>query len=125
MSSHVATRNGKVYMVILPEDELTKKSVKSLLFIKHKLHRVLGIIGATYGRRCCTMCNEYIGDDWEGDVGIHLAAYREYLKTIKRVLETKPHVARPLPKPHSRADKTRKEFHVKKREAYFFERLGR
>jgi hypothetical protein len=81
-------RKNLQYMVILPKDILEKKNTKNLLYIRRKLNALIS------GRRCCNLCWEYIGDDWENDVGKHLSAYQEYLKTIKEILVTRPNISR-------------------------------
>lgn len=43
-----------------------------------------------WGRRCCEICHEYIGDDYEKDVIIPSRPYAEYADRLKAELNTRP-----------------------------------
>lgn len=62
----------------------------------HRLIGLLRLVGAKishienyYGRRCCEICCEYIGNNWEEDVGQYVRPLREYRLRIKQVLSTR------------------------------------
>lgn len=44
------------------------------------------------GSRCCELCHEYIGPDWNTEIKPTLDEYDVYLKRIKDVLSTREHI---------------------------------
>lgn len=44
------------------------------------------------GHRCCEICNEYVGPNWETEIQPVLDEYDAYLKKIKDVLSTREHI---------------------------------
>jgi len=78
---------------ILTNDQLQKLPFHNLIRLFRKVTAVKSKISRSLGQRCCNICNEYVGSDWESDVGIHLKEHDEYLSRIKVVLQRLPHVA--------------------------------
>lgn len=44
-----------------------------------------------YGIRCCEICKEYVGYDWERDVGQHLRIAEDYRDRVKAALQRRPY----------------------------------
>lgn len=78
-------------MKTLTDAELNKLSTHRLINILRIVQKHYSNIAHHYGRRCCEMCHEYVGDDWEKDVGQYLKPSKEYMNRIKAVLETRSH----------------------------------
>lgn len=76
----------------LTDAQLNKLITNRLLSLLHKIRAIESAIGHYDGPRCCEICHEYIGNDWENDVGIHLQPLNEYIERIKKVLATREHV---------------------------------
>lgn len=74
--------------------EPEKLPTKRLLAVLNKARAIKTSIRRSYGPRCCEMCCEYIGDDWENDVGKFLKIYDSYIEKLKTILATRPNVER-------------------------------
>lgn len=66
--------------IVLPN--LSKLNLKRLYNLKNKQLAAVKYISENYGARCCEICNEYIGGDWENDVERHKLPYLKAVKTI-------------------------------------------
>lgn len=42
------------------------------------------------GRRCCEICMEYIGNDWENEVAKPARVFSIYMKRVKAILDKRP-----------------------------------
>lgn len=78
----------------LSESQLVKLSTKRLLGVLAKTRAFEGIISRTYGDRCCDYCREYIGGNWDHDVGYFLKPIQSYKGLVKQILSTREHVKR-------------------------------
>jgi len=80
----------------LPKEQfLTDEQLKELstekLFHHFKMVRASeSFVLNHYGHRCCEICHEYIGNDWENDVAVHARPYGEYKSRVKRELDSRP-----------------------------------
>ncbi len=72
-------------------DQLDHMSFERLMRHRKVLRAVIGQMSRTLGHRCCELCNEYVGDDWENDVGQYVEPYQRHLDEVKDVLRGKPH----------------------------------
>ena len=79
-------------VTILPNQELHNKSTKHLIYILRRVTAVISSIHYHKGNRCCDICHEYIGDNWENDVEKYKKPYIKYKATIKSILKTREHV---------------------------------
>lgn len=77
---------------ILDETTLRKLSTVRLLSVFNSARAVTSCIYHYAGRRCCELCHEYIGDDYEKDVVIPARPYAEYEKLIKSILSERENV---------------------------------
>jgi len=66
--------------IILPK--LSKLNLQRLYNLKNKQLAAVKYISENYGSRCCEICNEYIGGDWENDVERHKLPYLNAVKLI-------------------------------------------
>ena len=41
---------------------------------------------------CCEVCKEYVGGDWETEVGIRVKPFTDYKNLVKSILSTREHV---------------------------------
>ena len=80
---------GTGTLVILSDAMLESRSTPNLRYILRKAQFKTKQYLSGLGPRCCGACNEYIGDDWEGDVGVHIAPFRDYLARIKAILDSR------------------------------------
>lgn len=80
--------------MILTQEQLEKLSTKRLLSVLRMATAWKSSILYYYGRRCCELCHEYIGDDWERDVGRFYEPVKRYHEQIKVILATREHVER-------------------------------
>ena len=78
----------------LPESVLRSLPPKRLLGVLQKARAIESAISRNVGPRCCEMCHEYIGDDWEKEVGQFLRPWTQYKNLIKRILSNHPHIPR-------------------------------
>jgi hypothetical protein len=101
-------RDGRLRMKFLSKSELESLSTKRLLthlkFVNIKLSSIYNYCGA----RCCEICREYVGSDWEKDVGQHAKPVEEYKKLVKSVLATREHITRHTRKPTVKRIKLRR-----------------
>jgi len=74
--------------------EPEKLPTKRLISVLHKARAHRSSIANYHGPRCCEFCHEYIGDDWENDVGKFLVIYDSYIEKLKTILATRPHIER-------------------------------
>jgi hypothetical protein len=61
---------------------LSKLNLQRLYNLKNKQLAAVKYISENYGARCCEICNEYIGGDWENDVERHKLPYLSAVKLI-------------------------------------------
>jgi hypothetical protein len=78
----------------LSEEMLRSLPTKRLLAVYNKARAVCSSIAYHTGPRCCEFCHEYIGSDWERDVGQYLRPWEKYKELIKEILKLHPHVER-------------------------------
>jgi len=76
----------------LTAEQLNKLSTPRLLNVLKSARAVHSAIGHYRGPRCCELCHEYIGSDWENDVEVPRRPVKEYMDKIKAVLATREHV---------------------------------
>lgn len=76
----------------LSREELLAMPQKPLFFHYRAVRAFASYILHYYGRRCCEVCREYIGNDWEKDVGTFLTPVEEYQKLVLCILQTYPYV---------------------------------
>lgn len=104
---------------VKPENFLSEEQLKALptpkLFYHFRCIRAAeSCILSHWGKRCCEICNEYIGSDWENDVAKYARPYGEYLKKVKAVLNSRPdQFTHRLPK--SQLQGNRKPRYIKRR----------
>lgn len=80
--------------IFLSRSELEKKSTKHLLHILKTCTAKISSISHYAGLRCCEICHEYIGDDWENDVGKPMKPFKQYKSLIKNILKDREHIRR-------------------------------
>ncbi len=73
---------------------LTTEQMEKLSYIRlrtyfYSIRGKCSYIEHYYGRRCCEICHEYIGNDWENDVRQWMIPYEEHIKLIKPILYRK------------------------------------
>lgn len=76
---------------ILPLETLEKLSSQRLLKVLDSARAAERCILHTYGPRCCELCHEYIGDDWENDVLKYSRPLTKYKELIKSILQRPEH----------------------------------
>lgn len=81
-----------IEQLFLNQEELQPLATNRLLALLRKVRAQHSAIAHYAGPRCCEICHEYIGDDWEKDVAPLLAPYKKYVDDIKAVLATREHV---------------------------------
>ena len=81
-------------MKFLSKEELESLSPKRLLTHLKFVNIKLSTIYNYYGHRCCEICHEYVGGDWERDVGQYAKPVEEYKKLVKSVLSDREHLPR-------------------------------
>lgn len=86
-------------MKFLNISELEALSTKRLLVYLRLINIKLSSINTYYGPRCCEVCNEYVGTNWEEDVGRYLRPFEEYKDLVKSVLSNREHIDRKTRKP--------------------------
>jgi len=79
-------------MKFFSKEELESLGTKRLLTHLKFVNIELSIIYNNYGHRCCEICHEYIGNDWEKDVGQYARPVEEYRKLVKSVLAGREHI---------------------------------
>lgn len=79
---------------MLTDEQLQKLATNRLLAVFQMVRATISCIYTHYGHRCCEICNEYIGDNWEEDVHQHAVPLEEYQNRIKAILNTREHVDR-------------------------------
>jgi len=76
------------------DEELRGLATNRLLAILQQTRAIISGIYTYAGRRCCEVCHEYIGDDWEKDVKEPARPWEEYRDRIKEVLAERGHEPR-------------------------------
>jgi len=76
------------------QEEPEKLNTKRLLSVLKKARAHRSSIANYHGPRCCEVCHEYIGDDWENDVGKFLRIYDDYMDKLKTILKDREHIER-------------------------------
>jgi len=79
-------------MIYLDNEKLKKLATHRLLVHYRIVRHNLKMIYIWYGRRCCGMCCEYIGDDWENDVLVYARPLEKYKKKVKAELDTRENI---------------------------------
>jgi hypothetical protein len=79
---------------ILSVERLRTLPTHRLLAVLRSVRAVLSSIYHYRGSRCCELCHEYIGDDWERDVKAPARPLEAYQSQIKEILSTRPHLHR-------------------------------
>lgn len=77
---------------ILSFDQLKKMPTHRLLGHLKSVNAVISSIHNYAGPRCCEICHDYIGDDWENDVKIPVRKYVDYKTVVKSVLATRENI---------------------------------
>lgn len=73
----------------LTDERLQKLNTPRLLNVLRSARARHSSIRNHAGPRCCELCHEYIGDDWENDVEKPAKPYKEYVEQIKAILATR------------------------------------
>ena len=76
---------------VLTREQATKLTLQRLKALMSSVRAVISNISHTAGHRCCEICNEYIGGDWDTDVGVHLRPHQAYFDMLKDVSKSFPH----------------------------------
>ena len=76
---------------VLTREQAMKLTLSRLKALMSSVRAVISNIALTSGPRCCTICNEYIGPDWERDVGVLLRPHEAYFDMLKDVSKSFPH----------------------------------
>lgn len=79
-------------MKYLKNEELIKLATHRLLVHYRMVRHNLKMIYIWYGRRCCEICCEYIGDDWENDVLVYARPLEKYKEKVKAELNTRENI---------------------------------
>ncbi|RDJ35393.1 MAG: hypothetical protein DWQ19_11295 [Crenarchaeota archaeon] len=74
---------------IMSVEQLQKMATNRLYVIFRMVTAHLDNIYSHYGWRCCEMCLEYVGDNWEEDVGQYARPVKEYRDRIKTILDSR------------------------------------
>lgn len=80
----------KLYYEKLTDEQLNKLSTQRLFTLFKSVRAIISCIFNYAGRRCCEICHEYIGDDWENDVVKEAEPYEKYQDRIKAILDKRP-----------------------------------
>jgi hypothetical protein len=84
--------NEQVYWEDLSDEKLQALHTKQLINLKNGM-KALHTQHAMYtGHRCCEICNEYVGPDWDAEVKPRLDELKAYMTRIKAVLATREHI---------------------------------
>ena len=75
---------------MLSTTQLSKMTTARLFSYMDRIRSIRSSISCNYGPRCCDICHEYIGEDWENDVSIHLKPFDLHLFEIRTVLKNHP-----------------------------------
>ena len=81
---------------LLTEEQLLKLPIHNLLRLMKKVRAYRSYIVHYFGHRCCNHCHQYVGSDWDEDVGKYLIVHDDYLRLIKKVSKQLPSI------PHGR-----------------------
>ena len=73
----------------ITESDIRNCGVSSLRGILKSLRAQSSNIKNNWGDRCCEICNEYIGDDWENDVAKHARPFDDRIRIVKKILNEK------------------------------------
>ena len=88
-------------------DQLRKLSTQRLLYVLRTVTARISFIDNYYGPRCCEICHEYLGNNWEEDVAQHSRLYVERHTEIKAILATREHIERKPKKKQFKKEKRR------------------
>lgn len=80
----------KQFMSELTDQELNALPHKQLYFLFQKARAQASLILNHAGRRCCEICCEYVGQDWEKDVGEPYEVAKAYFERVKKALQSRP-----------------------------------
>jgi hypothetical protein len=76
----------------LPVEKLNELNTQRLLQVFNKARAYHSNICNYWGDRCCEICHEYIGCDWENDVGKYARVLQNYKTEIKKILNGRENV---------------------------------
>jgi hypothetical protein len=85
-------KNSHRYHKMLTVEEMEKLSTPRLLNVLKIARALESDAQLSRGRRCCEMCKEYIGEDYEKDVAEPTRHLTNYKNRIKKILNTREHV---------------------------------
>lgn len=74
----------------LSQSNLKNLPTKNLLRHYRSVRATHSFILSYYGQRCCEWCHEYVGFDWEEDVGQYAKPVKEYRDAVKKELDSRP-----------------------------------
>lgn len=77
---------------MLSLDLLNKMPTRRLLKHLKSVTAVISSIHNYAGPRCCEVCHDYVGFDWENDVKIPVRKFVDYKTVVKSVLATREHL---------------------------------
>lgn len=86
-------------MKFLNKEKLNQLNTTRLLAHLKVVNIRISNIANYCGTRCCKVCNDYIGSNWEQEVGIYLKPVEEYKILVKNILNTRKHIIRKIKKP--------------------------
>ena len=76
-------------MKFLSKEKLKKLNIPRLKNVLKLANKEKNCIFRNAGPRCCEICNEYIGDNWEKDVVIPAKPYTNYCQLVLSVIHAK------------------------------------
>ena len=91
MYGNYGIKKMKRLLNILSKKQLESLNTKRLLMVLKSARAVESGILYHHGPRCCEICHEYIGDDYENDVLRVARPITEYKNLIKEVLSKREH----------------------------------
>lgn len=74
-------------------EQLKAMPHESLWYLFRLVRSQLSRIYHYAGRRCCEECHDYIGDDWENDVGKPAMPVKAYFERVKAELQSRPYMS--------------------------------
>jgi len=81
----------------LTEDKLQKLPTKRLISLLNMARAKESSIKHYSGPRCCEVCHDFVGseEEWQ-EVLNESRPFSDYIKKIKNILKTRPHVERKI-----------------------------
>lgn len=77
---------------MLSLEVLNKMPTRRLLGHLKSVTAIISCIFNYAGPRCCEVCHDYVGFEWENDVKIPVRKFVDYKTVVKSVLVTREHI---------------------------------